>query len=147
MSALQKIQHAIADRIAEDELLNTTNILAHDESSIHTRFSESSSLYSGLSILVMPPIPYRNGTPLIFEGLCVKVHVLENRYSNTTGLTSLAAAERICEHLHAFKLPGDSFKDTQLTLAENNPWKVIKDTRHTNCNLLEITFNTTDVPY
>lgn len=147
MHTLKDLQNTIAERIAADEVLNQADVFIHDSSILPAGFSESSNAYLGLSILIMPPLPYKSSLENAFEGIRITLHILENRYSNPTGLSSLSVAERLCECLQGYKLPDTLFPETLLTLAENSPWKIIKDSRYTNCNLLELTFNTADRPY
>jgi len=145
-SRLQALQDAALTRLAAYPVLDTLNLSRHNASDTAGLVDEAVTTGIGLSVLVMPPLPERvaPGAPgPVFEEVELRVRVIENPWTNTTGLTALAVAERVSQALHLWQpqLPGWS---APLRLAGRRPWRELRERDNPERYTLEVTLVTSE---
>ena len=137
-SKLQQLQNLIKERL--DNLGAQIPVFSRNQSEVESSIDEVIQSGDGLCVVIMHPLPTKVQPHIrgpLFESVSVKVRVIENVYSNTSGSTLLEVAEQISERLHLWEIPLEA-NVTALSLLPYHPWKLLSKEVDRLRNVLEI---------
>lgn len=142
-SFLEQIQNDIEQHLIAQPIFRGIPIISHQESNFENCLNEYVQTSTGLSILVLNPLPLRIvpvGNHISFEDIQLRIQVIESPCTNTLKRTALSTAEYVSKILHNYQPTLKNWKGW-LTINELHPWQEIEDPKKSNRYIIEIAFH------
>ncbi|MDR2735757.1 MAG: hypothetical protein LBB20_02890 [Puniceicoccales bacterium] len=137
---LEKIQDYLVTLIEKNVELRGVPIFTHRQSNVESIITNAVREGISVAILVMPPVPIRidkNVPGPVFETISIQLKIIDNIYTNSSGKSSIAVAEKITALLHLVKIDVEHWQG-YITCSETKPW-VSEVENQTNLIILTFT--------